>query len=136
MDMLHASAVAFDGQGVLLLGPSGSGKSTLALQLIALGGCLIADDRVLATEKEGRLWLEPPDTIADRIEARGLGLLSCESAPAFASLAVDLTRIETERLPVDAWAIAASASASCARWAACSSGDNAVPGIAGGSNVG
>jgi HPr kinase/phosphorylase len=99
MDMLHASAVAFDGQGVLLLGPSGSGKSTLALQLIALGGCLIADDRVLATEKEGRLWLEAPDTIADRIEARGLGLLSCETAPAFASLAVDLTRVETDRLP-------------------------------------
>lgn len=99
MDLLHASAVAFDGRGVLLTGPSGSGKSTLALHLIALGADLISDDQVVARPRDGRLWLEAPDTIADRIEAWGLGILHSISAPAFASLVVDLTKIETARLP-------------------------------------
>ena len=34
---LHASAVALDGRGALILGASGSGKSGLALRLMALG---------------------------------------------------------------------------------------------------
>ena len=44
---LHASAVALDGRGALLLGASGAGKSGLALRLMALGARLVADDRVL-----------------------------------------------------------------------------------------
>lgn len=99
MELLHASAVAFDGRGLIVLGPSGSGKSSLAFQLIALGAVLISDDQVRATARDGRLWLEPPDAIADQIEARGLGILRSVSEAAFASLVVDLSRVETERLP-------------------------------------
>ena len=99
MELVHASAVAFDGRGLILLGPSGSGKSSLAFQLIGLGADLIADDQVRAEARDGCLWLEPPETIADRIEARGVGILMSTSIPAFASLAVDLAKVETERLP-------------------------------------
>ena len=41
---LHASFVAINGRGVLILGPSGAGKSALALQLIAFGAKLVAGD--------------------------------------------------------------------------------------------
>lgn len=99
MEILHASAVALDGRGLLLSGPSGSGKSSLALELISLGAVLIADDRVCVMPREGRLWLEPPETIADQIEAWGLGILRSPSTGAFATAVVDLSRIETERLP-------------------------------------
>ena len=36
--MIHATAVAVDGLGILLTGPSGSGKSDLALRIIDRGG--------------------------------------------------------------------------------------------------
>lgn len=55
--ILHASCVALDGRGLLILGPSGSGKSALALELMALGADLVADDR---TEIEG----QGPDLVA------------------------------------------------------------------------
>ena len=42
--IVHGSAVAVDGGGVLLRGASGSGKSDLALRLIDAGAMLIADD--------------------------------------------------------------------------------------------
>ena len=35
--LVHASCVAVDGKGLLILGPSGAGKSALALALIAMG---------------------------------------------------------------------------------------------------
>ena len=39
--LLHATAVAVDGSGLLILGPSGSGKSSLAIEILALGADLI-----------------------------------------------------------------------------------------------
>ncbi|MEC9182929.1 MAG: aldolase, partial [Pseudomonadota bacterium] len=44
MEIVHATAIAIDGKGVLLRGPSGSGKSDLALRLLEAGGVLIGDD--------------------------------------------------------------------------------------------
>ncbi|MEM9426113.1 MAG: HPr kinase/phosphatase C-terminal domain-containing protein [Pseudomonadota bacterium] len=99
MDNLHASAVAFDGRGILLIGPSGCGKSTLAIELIALGGTLVADDRVVAERRANGLWLDAPDPLRGMIEARGIGLLNTPSAPAFAALVVDLEVVERDRLP-------------------------------------
>jgi len=99
MSLVHASAVAFDGRGVLLTGPSGSGKSTLALQLIGQGGCLVADDQTIIEQRDGQLWMDAPDPLRGQIEARGLGLLKVESAPAFAQLVVDMSEAETARLP-------------------------------------
>lgn len=43
---IHASAVAIDNMGIMIIGPSGSGKSDLALRLIDRGACLIADDQI------------------------------------------------------------------------------------------
>ncbi len=99
METLHASAVAFDGRAVLILGASGSGKSTLALELIALGGTLVSDDRTVVRVRNGALWLDAPAALKGRIEARGLGILATVSAPAIARVAVDLNQVETARLP-------------------------------------
>lgn len=100
--LFHASAVAFSGKGVLILGPSGSGKSSLALALMALGAALISDDGVwVDTIEPGRAMLHRPKTAPLLIEARGVGLLRagpiCEKAPL--ALVVDLSREEPDRLP-------------------------------------
>ena len=76
MALVHASCVAVDGGGVLLLGPSGSGKSDLALRLIDGGAVLVADDQVEIRAAGGRLEAAPPDALAGRIEVRGLGILA------------------------------------------------------------
>lgn len=98
--ILHASTVAVEGRGLLILGPSGAGKSSLALQLLALGAQLIADDRTEITVRDGQLIASCPASIAGRIEARGLGILSVvPHAAAPLCLAVDLGIEETARLP-------------------------------------
>ncbi len=97
----HGTAIALDGQGLLLLGPSGSGKSALALTLMSFGAALIADDRVRIHAEGGCLWLHPPPEAKQMIEARHVGLLAtnplCPKAPL--RLAVDLGRPEPDRLP-------------------------------------
>lgn len=97
--ILHASAVAFDQAGLIITGGSGSGKSNLALQLIALGAALVADDGLVVTAQKGGLWLEAPEPIKDRIEARGLGILTCPSISARACGVVTLDQVENTRLP-------------------------------------
>ena len=52
--MVHGSAIAIHGKGVLLLGPSGSGKSDLALRLIDRGAKLICDDVVHIENNKGK----------------------------------------------------------------------------------
>ena len=92
--------MAIDGAGVLIAGPSGSGKSGLALQLIALGGDLIADDRTRLELRDGWPWLLPPQRLAGVIEARGLGLVATRpGAPAPLRLIVDMAEAETARMP-------------------------------------
>ena len=104
MALVHASCVAVDGCGVLLLGPPGSGKSDLALRLIDEGAVLVADDQVDIRAGAGRLQAAAPTALAGRIEVRGLGILAFawrESAPL--RLAVELlTDSAPERLPVAA----------------------------------
>lgn len=77
---IHATAVALfcpDGwRGALLSGPSGTGKSDLALRLVASGWRLIGDDYVHVWASGVRLYAAPVQTIAGRIEARGLGILT------------------------------------------------------------
>ncbi|XDA98778.1 HPr kinase/phosphatase C-terminal domain-containing protein [Sulfitobacter sp. LCG007] len=97
---LHASCVSLEGRGVLILGASGSGKSALALQLMALGARLVSDDRTLVEPRDGRLIASAPERIRGLIEARGVALLNAETAgPIALWLAIDLDRVETERLP-------------------------------------
>lgn len=94
---IHASCVARDGAGVLLLGPPGVGKSDLALRLIDRGFMLVADDRVEVEEGMAR----PAASLAGLIEVRGLGLLRLPArAPARLALVVELARTTPERLPV------------------------------------
>ena len=101
MATVHASCVAVDGCGVLLLGPPGSGKSDLALRLIDGGAVLVADDRVDIRAVDGRLEASPPETLAGRIEVRGLGILAVDWRPrATLGLAVELlTDARPPRLP-------------------------------------
>ncbi|HHW35402.1 MAG TPA: serine kinase [Paracoccus solventivorans] len=100
MTTIHASAVAVEGRGLLILGPSGAGKSSLALALMAQGALLVADDRVLLDARDGQLIAACPPPLAGRIEARGVGILSAAAAgPVPVAQVVDLGRAETMRLP-------------------------------------
>jgi serine kinase of HPr protein (carbohydrate metabolism regulator) len=101
---VHATAIAKwragVWRGVLLFGSSGAGKSDLALRAIQHGWRLVADDYSLVWRSGDGLWARAPDTIVNRIEARGLGLLP-EPAICFAQavLAVQCQLGPIERLP-------------------------------------
>ncbi len=99
--ILHASSVAVDGKGLLILGPSGSGKSALAIRLLALGALLVSDDRTHLTATEDRLTARcPAPSIAGLIEARDIGLLAAPHIDSVEiALVIDLAQPETERLP-------------------------------------
>jgi serine kinase of HPr protein (carbohydrate metabolism regulator) len=96
--LLHATAVAIDGQGVLIEGPSGSGKSDLALRLLDRGAALVADDQVRVARDGAAVRLACPERIAGLIEVRGLGILRVTAA-AGAPLALCVTLGEEARLP-------------------------------------
>ncbi|HWU74682.1 MAG TPA: aldolase [Sphingomonas sp.] len=99
-ETLHVSSVAIDGRAVLIEGESGAGKSDLALRLIDRGAQLISDDYTLLQRTGRDLIASPPDTIAGRIEIRGLGILTMphvEKIPV--ALLIRLTDAP-ERLPL------------------------------------
>jgi HPr kinase/phosphorylase len=99
-EILHATCVAVDGNGLLILGPSGCGKSALALRLISLGARLVADDRTALGIEAGNLVARPPAPIAGLIEARGIGILSAPAVDrARVTLVADLGQAEEDRLP-------------------------------------
>ena len=66
---VHASCVACDGAGVLILGASGAGKSGLALNLMALGAALVADDRVVLSREGDVVLAACPLPLRGLIEA-------------------------------------------------------------------
>lgn len=104
---LRGTAIALDGQGVLLLGPAGAGKSDLALRLIDEGAMLVADDGIDIEVRSGAPVAHAPATIAGQIEVRGLGVMRQAAArvtdAAPVRLVVELVdRLEAlERMP--AW---------------------------------
>jgi len=109
-ELMHATCVALDGHAALLVGPPGAGKSDLALRLISspvlqAGSCrtleLVADDQVLIGIHDQQLIVEPPQSIAGRLEVRGVGILHVPHVRrAVARLVVDLTPGQLiERLP-------------------------------------
>ena len=107
--LVHGTCVALDLSGsgadwcaLLLRGPSGVGKSDLALRLIEAGWRLVADDQCLLERREGVLFVSAPETIAGKIEARGVGVLSLASALPSAPLLMVVDLVEKgqpERLP-------------------------------------
>ena len=96
---LHATAVALEGQGLLILGGAGSGKSSLALQLMALGCTLVSDDQTELARRDDMIWASAPEPIKGLNEARGVGLLRAETTEAEITLVVDLDQSERDRLP-------------------------------------
>lgn len=105
---VHATVVAApfaDGwRAAMLTGPSGAGKSDLALRLMQAGFRLVADDRAHVWASGGHLYATAPDTIAGRIEARGLGVLKTATRPlARVRLIVRLTSEPVERMPEPAF---------------------------------
>lgn len=97
--LLHATAIAIDGAGVLLLGPSGSGKSDLALRLIDRGAKLVSDDAVPVDCSGEVPVLKAAQNITGRLEVRGVGICTVDSlASAPLRLAVRLAT-DYERLP-------------------------------------
>lgn len=107
--LLHATAVAQAGQCVLLCGPPGAGKSDLALRLIRQAPRstqeqhfeLVADDQVVLARAQDALLARPPETIAGRLEVRGLGIIALPFvAQARVALHIDLVgRDVIERMP-------------------------------------
>lgn len=99
--LIHGTAIAVDGAGLLILGVSGAGKSSLALQLIALGAGLIADDQVAVVAEGDEVILRKPAGLPAAIEARGVGVLNAPMVEGGALRAVvDLDLTEAARLPV------------------------------------
>jgi hypothetical protein len=104
---IHASAVLFGPKAALIRGAAGSGKSRLVLDMIeaAAAGALpfarlVADDRVLAQARAGRLLLSPPPALAGLIEVRGLGIRRLPyDALATAGLVIDLAAPDGTRYP-------------------------------------
>ncbi|MGH7046745.1 MAG: HPr kinase/phosphorylase [Stellaceae bacterium] len=99
--LIHGTAVAIDGEGILLRGPSGAGKSDLALRLIDGGARLIADDQVLLCRRGERVLARAPAVIAGLVEIRGIGIVQVETiAEAPLALIADLVPADRiERLP-------------------------------------
>lgn len=101
MIRVHGTAVALEGQGILLRGPSGAGKSDLALRLIDQGACLVADDQIELRRDGSFIAMSAPASIVGRIEVRGIGILEMPhlvSTPL--RLVVDLKPSqEIERMP-------------------------------------
>lgn len=104
MTPVHATAVARHDpggwRGVLLTGPSGAGKSDLALRLMGQGWRLVSDDYSRVWRSGGHVYATAPETIAGRIEARGLGIIGVPALPLARMVLVLVCGQETaERLP-------------------------------------
>lgn len=99
-ETIHATAVAVAGVGVLLRGGSGSGKSDLALRLIDRGAVLVSDDYSCVSAYAGTVLATAPDSIAGKMEVRGLGIVPMpHAASARVALVVALDEA-VERLPL------------------------------------
>ncbi len=101
-ETLHASCVAIGGRAVLIEGRSGSGKSDLALRLIDRGAVLVSDDQVIVRRDGSRALANPPETIAGKLEVRGLGIVALpieRDVPL--GLIVSLGEADVERMPAE-----------------------------------
>jgi HPr kinase/phosphorylase len=100
-ETLHATCVAIDGRGLLILGPSGAGKSSLALRLTSIGAALVSDDQTRVTVVGDELLASCPNPdLHGLIEVRGVGVLRARACPdAVVKLVVDLGQPEPDRLP-------------------------------------
>lgn len=99
-ETVHATTVSIGGRAVLLSGPSGAGKSDLGLRLIDRGAALVSDDYTLVKRQDGVLRASAPDTIAGRMEVRGIGIVAmAHVADIPVALLIELFDI-VDRMPV------------------------------------
>jgi len=103
---VHATCVLIGETGILIRGEAGTGKSTLARQLIqdarrqGLFATLVSDDRTRIAARHGRLVGEVVESIAGRMEVRGVGIVPvAHERKALVRLVVDLSANEPGRLP-------------------------------------
>jgi HPr kinase/phosphorylase len=99
--LVHATAIAIEGNAVLLRGRPGAGKSDLALRLIDDGARLVADDQAELRRVGEHILVRAPDSIVGLLEVRGIGIVRVGAvAEAPLALLVDLVApAEVERLP-------------------------------------
>lgn len=98
-ELVHATAIAINGRGILLTGKSGSGKSDLAIRMIDRGAKLVCDDYCDIVDAGDNPLIVAKPTIAGQIELRGVGILKLnyvEKAPLFMVLQLDQ---QLDRLP-------------------------------------
>ncbi|WP_297515856.1 HPr kinase/phosphorylase [uncultured Caulobacter sp.] len=85
VEVRHAGLIALRlgglWRGALIEGPSGVGKSDLALRALDAGFRLVADDRVATFVAGDRLYGKAPQSLADLIEVRGLGVVAAAALP-------------------------------------------------------
>ena len=111
-ELVHGTCVALGRRAALLRGGSGAGKSDLALRFMALpdegelSPRLVADDQVwVEARSDGSLIASAPETIAGKIEIRGLGIVEVPFlADARLLLVCDLVGDdEVPRMPPEPW---------------------------------
>ncbi len=78
--LVHGTAVAISGAGVLLRGASGSGKSDLALRLIDQGAVLVSDDQSVLQRQGPDVFVSAPAKLAGKLEVRGIGIVRMPDA--------------------------------------------------------
>lgn len=100
-ETLHCSTVSIAGRAVMIEGRSGSGKSDLALRLIDRGAKLVSDDYTVARRRGQLLLASPPQTIAGKIEVRGLGVIEMEHLADQAVALVVRLFDDVDRMPLD-----------------------------------
>ena len=62
--------------GALLVGESGIGKSEIALELVKKGHRLVADDSVIVSAANRKLYGKAPSPLKGFLEVRGLGIIN------------------------------------------------------------
>ncbi len=98
-NVIHATAVAINGHGILLLAPSGAGKSDMALRLIDRGAILVSDDAV-AVDTEGDMpVVKPAPNIKGKLEIRGIGICSMDSLDSAPLRMIVELSAEVDRMP-------------------------------------
>lgn len=97
---MHATLIAIENNGILILGEPGSGKSRLAHALIEKGHQLVADDLVeIHTQEDGSALGQAPKKLAGLLHLRHLGLFDireqygseayCQTAPIHFAVTLD-----------------------------------------------
>jgi HPr kinase/phosphorylase len=109
-ELVHGTCVTLGRRAALLRGAPGSGKSDLALRFLFLARrgpaaleapALVADDQVRLSRDGERVLAAAPESIAGKMEVRGLGIVGIKpTAESELVLVVDLVdSASVERLP-------------------------------------